>query len=63
MSNVNTTSYVCSRCGVSSDNREQAIIHAKGPLHAGASFSELYPNSHEAEKMQPLPAEKKKQQP
>lgn len=44
------TSYRCARCGVSSDNKEQAIIHATGPLHAGVSFTVLYPNSPEAQR-------------
>lgn len=46
----NRTSYRCSVCGVSSDNKEQAIIHATGPLHAGTSFTQLYPDSPEAER-------------
>jgi hypothetical protein len=40
---ADNTSYVCSACGVSSDNKKEALIHARGPLHAGMSVEQLYP--------------------
>lgn len=48
---ANRVSYVCSACGVSSDNKEQAVIHANGPLHSGSKFTDLYPDSREALEM------------
>lgn len=60
---ANNTSYVCSACGVSSDNKKEALIHAKGPLHAGMSVQQLYPgllDEVEAEKMEPTPVLEKK---
>ena len=40
LSGNNTISYRCSVCGASSDNLNEAKIHAK--IHRGSSFTQLY---------------------
>lgn len=40
---TNLVAYTCAACGDSSDNRNEARIHAK--IHQNVRFEDLYPNA------------------